>query len=267
MNKHTPPEKRGPDSPYWQKRIKLVLDDPNNAFIPRVADAGCIRDGCQIMHNGLKVVEDGYYGKPMTVMMECNRGVHEPQEERAFAEILHWVPRGGSIMELGAYWAFYSMWFHSAVKNAGCFLVDRDRPVGPATKTAGCRNFELNGFDYTHAYGTIGEGTSVDGLMDQFGLPHLAILHSDIQGAEVPMLRGAVRALYQRAIDYLVISTHGNARHKACTLELKHSGYIKLVNISPAQSYCTDGILIYRSPDTIGPVTIDVIPRPPAKAS
>ena len=63
------------------------------------------------MHNGVLVQRGSYYGETATVLLELNRGVHEPQEERIFQEVLPYIPAGGSILELGAYWGFHSIWF------------------------------------------------------------------------------------------------------------------------------------------------------------
>ena len=73
---------------YRQQCNKRILDAlycPDNAHIPRVPHAGRIENGCQIMHNGLKVSPGSYYGYFYRRMLLRNRGVHEPQEERVFA--------------------------------------------------------------------------------------------------------------------------------------------------------------------------------------
>ena len=58
------------------------------ARLPRVADAGRLSGGVQLMHNGLRVVEGSYYRWRGTRMFAATGGVHEPQEERVFAEVL-----------------------------------------------------------------------------------------------------------------------------------------------------------------------------------
>src|SRR6058998_3708738 len=72
----------------WRERIRDAIESPDNAFIPRVANAGQIVNGCQVMHNGLLIHRGSYYGYPIKRMLKLTRGVHEPQEERAFAEVL-----------------------------------------------------------------------------------------------------------------------------------------------------------------------------------
>ncbi len=80
----------------FEKRILRTIACPQNKYIPRVPDAGKIFDDYQLMHNGLKVQIDGYYGEYksnnrgfITDMLLRNKGVHEPQEERVFQEVFH----------------------------------------------------------------------------------------------------------------------------------------------------------------------------------
>ena len=110
----------------WRRRIALVLACPDSDTIARVSNAGTIVGGYQIMHNGLQVLAGGYYGAPIREMLSRSRGVHEPQEERVFAEILRFVPEGGTMLELGAYWGFYSMWSARVVRGARCVMVEPD---------------------------------------------------------------------------------------------------------------------------------------------
>ncbi|MBI4681229.1 MAG: hypothetical protein HY753_08545 [Nitrospirae bacterium] len=103
--KYLLPDKRQ----WWERRINDVLSCPDNKFIPRVNNAGSIKDGFLVMHNGIKVLPLSYSGYPMLKMLIENKGVHEPQEERVFFEILKKMPERAVMMELGCYWSFYSM--------------------------------------------------------------------------------------------------------------------------------------------------------------
>ena len=42
----------------------------------------------QLMHNGIKIIQDCYYGSWITTLIEILKGHHEPQEEKVFYEIL-----------------------------------------------------------------------------------------------------------------------------------------------------------------------------------
>ena len=124
----------------WEQRTRSVLNCRDNALIPRVDNAGLIENGQQIMHNGLRIVEGSYYGALMTQLLERTTGVHEPQEERVFAEVLPYLPKKATMLELGAYWSFYSMWFHQAVQQPMCYMVEPEEKC----LELGRSNFTLN---------------------------------------------------------------------------------------------------------------------------
>src|SRR5205823_4730085 len=95
----------------------------------------------QRMHNGIKVLEDGYCGRWMTELIRLLRGHHEPQEERAFHEMLRHLGPGATMVELGSNWAYYSLWFARAVAGGRTVLVEPD----PAHRQVGRSNYDLNG--------------------------------------------------------------------------------------------------------------------------
>jgi len=108
----------------WKQRIQDVLDAPESKLIPRHENAGEIVDGLLVMHNGIKIDPLSYYGYPMRKMFMLSGGVHEPQEELVFGKVLEKLPAGATMVELGSYWAFYSMWFHKAIEQARCIMVE-----------------------------------------------------------------------------------------------------------------------------------------------
>src|SRR5690606_38671805 len=95
----------------WDKRVAETMESPDMSYFQLVPDAGVVRGNEQVMHNGIRIVKGCYYRWRGTRMFEKTKGIHEPQEERVFAEVLPWVRPGGVMIELGAYWGFYSMWF------------------------------------------------------------------------------------------------------------------------------------------------------------
>src|SRR5882724_1438238 len=113
-------------SESWKKRIDEVLSSPDNDFIPRSENAGKIKNGKQTMHNGLKILLGSYYGPEYSQMLLLNKGVHEPQEERVFLEALKTIPSGAVMIEMGAFWSFYSMWFNSKIQNGRNFMIEPD---------------------------------------------------------------------------------------------------------------------------------------------
>jgi hypothetical protein len=216
------------------------------------------------MHNGLKIIAGSYYGTGMIELLKLNRGVHEPQEERVFSEALNCITPGSAILELGAYWGFYSMWFCSAIPASHAFLVE---PLA-VNLDFGRRNFSLNSLTghFTQAYvgRTSGNGTdqtpiiSVDDFINDHKIGKLAILHSDIQGFELEMLKGSRQTLAAEKIDFVFISTHTNKLHKQCQIFLSTYGFELIASASPSQSYATDGILAMRARQAprLKPITI-----------
>jgi len=249
----------------WGYRTKQVLACPDNAYITRVPDAGQVQGEFQVMHNGIKVLLGSYYGKDSVKLIRKNRGVHEPQEERVFQEVLPQVAPGSVMIELGAYWGYYSMWFCKEVRNARAYHVE---PIQENLEF-GKRNFAANalgGAHFTRSWvgqnsGTAEDGTRiicVDDLVAEQRLEQVAILHSDIQGFEVDMLKGSRKTITAGKISYCFISTHTVELHKGCETFLRDYGFEILASISPPESYSVDGILVGRWPSApgIGPLSI-----------
>jgi hypothetical protein len=250
-------------SPYWRARIEKVKQSSDNSRIHRVADAGKIFPGYQLMHNGIRITLGSYYDYGNTHLLIENKGVHEPQEEYIFQQVLPHIREGGTMMELGSYWAFYSLWFASTVKNAKCFMIEPD----PHKMNFGKLNFKLNALRGQFRLGFIDGHTDerksipvyhVDHLVKMFNIDFLDILHSDIQGYEVSMLKGAKEALRSRKVGYAFISTHSNKLHQQCIDELKSHGYIIVADANLDESYATDGVIVAKLPGQPGPDSLTI---------
>lgn len=250
-------------SSYWQARIDKVRQSTDNNKIAHVADAGKIFDNYQLMHNGIRITLGSYYDYGNTHLLKENKGVHEPQEEYIFQQVLPFIQEGGTMMELGSYWAFYSLWFASAVKNARCIMIEPD----PHKMNFGKLNFKLNAFKGVFRLGFIDGYTdenpaipvfSVDHLMNKFNVDYLDILHSDIQGYELKMLNGARSALSNKKVGYVFISTHSNELHRQCIDELANHGYIIVADANLDESYASDGVIVARQPGQPGPDAITI---------
>jgi hypothetical protein len=251
----------------WDARIHDVVSSPDNALLERVPGAGSIKNGWQTMHNGLFVAVDGYYGNGITRMLKVNKGCHEPQEEIVFNEVLKRLPEDPVMIECGAYWAFYSMWFLKARPMGRAFMIEPD----PANLKVGAKNFAYNGYKGVfenaglgEAEGRMDDGTrivSVTSFMSSHGLERADVLHMDIQGAEFATLRGAAHLLLQRLIDYVFVSTHSGQLHEDCLSLLRGVGYLVEVTITPEKSCSVDGVIVARSPSVVG----DRLPLPSEK--
>ncbi len=235
-------------------RIREAVSDPNNKYIPRHKNAGKIIDGYLIMHNGLKVVP-GMFGE-ISKVFEVNKGVHEPQEERIFTQVLPYIPESGVMVELGAYWSFYSMWFYKEVKNARCYMIEPDKEF----LAMGKKNFELNNMRGDFRLGHIGnDGLKIDNFLEVNGIEYVDILDSDIQGAGFEMLLGAEKSIIEGKIKHFFISSHSQELHYKCLDFLKRHKYIILASADfDRQTYCHDGVLVARLAAVGGLKPVDI---------
>jgi FkbM family methyltransferase len=241
--------------------------------IPKVPDAGEVveRDGrrVQIMHNGVLVEADGYYGAWMTELIRLLRGHHEPQEEAAFDVVVRRLAADTPepvVLELGSYWAYYSLWVKHAIPRATCVMVEPD----PEHLAVGERNFALNGVDGRFLNAAVGPrhgGTvrlalesdgavrslrtvTVDGLLSELGLPRFDLVSCDVQGGELEVLRAATAAIRSGRLRFLVVSTHHHTMsgdpltHQRCLAEVRDAGAHVIAEHSVAESCSGDGLIV-----------------------
>jgi|SRR5580658_7757160 hypothetical protein len=205
-------------------RFREVISDPLNLLIERVPQAGILEGNDVYLHNGNRVPVAGaeaYYGQFSTLLV-LNRGVHEPLEEYVFQELLKHLPATPRMIELGAYWAHYSMWLKHVRPQATVTMVEPDA----GNLAAGQANFARNGFEGEFIHAAVGKGLwELDDFFATRGLSHLDILHVDIQGAEGALLDGGRRTLGNSQIDYICLSTHSQALHQGVAEELTRFGY------------------------------------------
>jgi hypothetical protein len=248
----------GSVDPKWRERIDTALACPDNTDIPRCANAGKLDGNLITMHNGIRVGALSYYGAGILNLLIENRGVHEPQEEKVFAAVLDALPQPDAMLELGAYWGFYSLWFKQKFPDARVVLVE------PSLEgmMSGQFNFKVNKVegefirarigDYVDTASRLEPQLTVDAIVESHQLRHLAILHCDIQGHESEMLRGATKTLEQRIADYIFISTHSEELHASCRKTLEDFRYTIIAQHTVAESYSYDGLLVARRKELKG---------------
>lgn len=257
--------------------------------LPRVAGAGGFsRHGghdVQLMHNGVLVKRGGYYGDWTAEIIERLEGVHEPQEEKAVAAVLERLaqqPRSSDppvCVELGSYWAYYSLWFLNDFPAGTAVCLEPD----PNFMQVGVTNFALNNRSGTFIAGAV--GTPADSLVDfvsvsdglsrptklytlsslmlEAGLERVDILFVDIQGAEISLLESAQDLLRTGAIRFLVISTHdigttGSAMtHRHAEALLVAAGAHIVCEHSVTESFSADGLIVASFDERDADVTVE----------
>lgn len=239
-------------SSEWEKRISDVLKSSDNQFIPRVKNAGRIEKGKQTMHNGIKIHLGSYYGPEYSKMLMASKGVHEPQEERVFMEVLKTLPKDAVMVEMGAFWSFYSMWFKKELPGATNFMIEPDA----FNLGQGKRNFKLNNLigHFTQAFvasqsqdGNV-PTICVDDFVRTQSITFIHMLHSDIQGFEYEMLKGARKTFEEKKVGYVFISTHSNVIHDQCFQFLTERNFVIIASANLDQSYSEDGLIAARAP-------------------
>jgi FkbM family methyltransferase len=241
-----------------------------------VVDAGQIVDfqerKIQIMHNGLKILEGCYYGSWMTHIIEILKGHHEPQEELVFYNVMQHLRKFPSkwgnprMIELGSFWAYYSMWFLKEFPSGTTYGVEPD----PTYLKIGEDNFALNNLNGNFIQAQVSSEISMSGefrcesdgkLISIPSLNFSAIVAAtkqneidlllvDIQGAEIALLENLAETLLTSTIRFMLISTHdleisgSPITHQTALDLLTCNGAHILLEHSVSESYSGDGLIL-----------------------
>lgn len=249
-------------------RIEMTAGCQDSKNIPKVLGAGQIIKyngyDVQIMHNGVKVVAGCYYGEWMTEVIARLHGHHEPQEELIFNEIVKFMPEKPTMIELGSFWSYYSLWCLQARPLARVIDVEPD----PINLETGKQNAVLNGRDIEFINASVGSesisaqpfksehsGTihipqvCVPELLSARGIDRLDILHCDTQGAEFKVISSCSDLLRSKSIRFVIVSTHhhyisGDAlTHQRCLSLLQNAGGRIIAEHDVAESFSGDGLI------------------------
>ena len=257
-----------------ERRVALTISCRATDAIAKVDGAGgfVTVDGieAQIMHNGVLVVRDGYLGPWQTRVIAELNGHHEPQEEVVFHALLERLATesaGTAMVELGAWWSYYSLWFKRKFPAATIVGIEPDLPF----LETGRRNYALNGIDDALLlHGVVGPTpgelfrfiAASDGReheVRQYGLEELLTLAgvsffdvvlADIQGAETTFLATNEALLRSGAVRFAVISTHdpmisGSAMtHREVIDQVNELGGHVVAEHSVSESFSGDGLVV-----------------------
>jgi FkbM family methyltransferase len=219
------------------------------------------------MHNGVLILEGCYYGDWMTEIIRNLRGHHEPQEELVFHHVVERLATdtpAPTMLELGSFWAYYTLWLLHRVPQARAVLLEPD----PHNLEVGLANLALNGYkaEYVHAAAgrmralaqpficeSDGESRlvpteSLPSVLERFAIHHLDLLLLDIQGAELDLLAGATSLLAER-VRFVLVSTHHHVisgdplTHQRCLDLIRDLGGTIIAEHTVAESFSGDGMI------------------------
>jgi FkbM family methyltransferase len=251
-----------------QVRVKLTSSCRDCDVLDRHEKAGQIEidtDGnkYQYMFNGVKIMYGTYHSPWMNEIITNLNGHHEPQEELCFHYLLETLSSDANMIELGANWAYYSIWFNKLIKTPYNLCIE---PVIENLED-GVKNHELNNctnMEFINGYMGMSDSKNTQFrnwdnrvlTLDRYSISTLIstrnkffdVVHSDIQGGELDVLNSSVGVLDK--IGYFIISTHDN-KHKPCLDFLNQNNFTVLVQHSIQESYAADGLILAVNNDYI----------------
>jgi FkbM family methyltransferase len=261
-----------PDVFTIEERVAMATRCRDCDPVPKVADAGMVFEQpggqrVQIMHNGLRVVAGGYHGQWMTDLIRLCRGHHEAQEERLFHEVVKRLPANATMIELGGFWSYYSLWFLKDRPGRRSVVIEPD----PHNLEVGRANAALNKLAPVFKAGFAGAtfedevpfATEVSGvqllprysvrhLLDEQGWPKIDLLHLDIQGAELEVVESCRDLFATGVVDWIFVSTHAHQisgdplTHQRCLAVLRECGAIIEAEHDVQESFSGDGLIVAR---------------------
>src|SRR5262249_30610806 len=145
------------------------------------------------------------------------------QEELSFYRLLPYIKKDATMLEIGAYWSYYSLWFLLNHPKRRAIAIE----PSPYCLEIGRRNAELNGCSIDFVQGFVG-GTGpelapfdvgggeihalkridVPSLLRDRDVAYLDILHCDGQGCELDLLVSCGDLLKAHKIGFVLLSTH-----------------------------------------------------------
>jgi hypothetical protein len=234
-------------------RFRDIVSDPLNLLINRVPESGIVSGDHVTLHNGVRVPcfgKSAYYSDFSSIFI-INRGIHEPLEEFVFQCLIDKLEGDPLMVELGAYWGHYSMWFKKRIPHGKAVLVEPDEE----NLNVGKSNFFNNGLEGEFIKSFVSQyHFSVDEFMREKNITRINILHSDIQGYELEMLQGSKNALVKSAIDYLFISTHSQDLHAKVAETLLEFKYRVEVSADVENETTSFDGFIFASSEKINPL-------------
>jgi FkbM family methyltransferase len=254
------------------ERTLMTIGCRDTDVIPKVPGAGSIvREGehlVQVMHNGVRVQAGGYYGDWMAQIIRGLQGHHEPQEELVFHHLLRYVRHRTRMVELGAFWSYYTLWFLKEIPGSTALCVEPDAHNLAVGRNNAWLNGMLDRVEYRNAWvggdaaasmagATENSGGEIqlpvmnmESVVDACGGQPLELVHMDVQGAELAFVRSMRAAVDRRLLRFVMVSTHHSSisgsttTHPDCVEALRTLGANILVEHDVIESYSGDGMIL-----------------------
>jgi FkbM family methyltransferase len=183
------------------------------------------------------------------------------------------------MVELGAFWAYYSLWFTSVFAAGTVVLVEPDE----VNLQVGLSNFALNGWEppaSVHAAVGAQHGETIEiryesdaalhpvravtleGLAAEQQLARIDLVLCDVQGAEVEMLAGAGPLVAAGRVRFMVVSTHWSPTdpliHQTCRARIGELGGHIIAEHTIPESCSGDGLIVASFDDRDRQMTIEM---------
>ncbi len=250
-------------------RISMTAGCRDCDSISKVPDAGLTKadaDGAlwQTMFNGIEVLYGGYYGEWMAEIIRRLQGHHEPQEELLFYHVLKRLGPGSTMLELGCFWGYYSIWFGRQLPGSRCIMCEPD----PEHLAIARKNARHNGIEATFIQAPAGrtgrcaihlesaqgavevQSISVSDIMKRQQVETIELLHLDVQGAELTVLETLCSDAITGRLRFLFVSTHhfhisgDPLTHERCLDLLQKAGAHIICEHTVEESFSGDGMIV-----------------------
>jgi hypothetical protein len=253
-----------------RRRIQMTLACRDSDCIPKVQDGGQVfveaGGDYQLMHNGVKVLHGGYYGAWMSEIIQNLNGHHEPQEERVFHEVVKRAADDGLMIELGCFWAYYSLWFLKDHPHRKAIGLEPDAThLLTAQKNAAINGLSeqisfVHGLSSMHSAESMNiqtesgqqlqlPGYTLANLLARAQIARIEIAHCDAQGAESHVVDQMIELGKKGQLRFAIVSTHAYEitgdplTHQTCLHKLQAAGAHIIAEHDVHESYSGDGLI------------------------
>jgi hypothetical protein len=257
-------------NPEERRRVEMTTACRDSDSIPKVPRAGQVfaenGGSYQLMHNGVSVLNGGYHGTWMSEIIQQLKGHHEPQEEKVFHEVLKRAADDGLIIELGCFWAYYSLWFLKENPQRKAIGLEPDPSHLQIAQINADANALSDQISLVHGLSTLKSTDSIDivtesgkqielpgytliDLLALSGFANIEIAHCDAQGAESHVVDQMIELGQRGHLRFAIISTHAYEitgdplTHQTCLHKLRVVGAHIIAEHDVHESFSGDGLI------------------------